>query len=525
MIHETPLVLVSIVCLLIARPSVASDPPGHTRCFDQQYSTLEVDLKAVVSLQKLAILAPIGIYHVHTETSDGVFSQLLQKNGRPMLLYSSLTAGNAEWLTCSVLAKRLRLVPVFSKQENAPVSVFVSACRHETDIITMDDRSFYVDTRSAGLVSMYENVLSVVFRTYYDGIFLFSGAEQGDLLVAQITAGRVYVIFDFGSLSYMEISGGTALNDGAWHELRWVHEFDSVELLVDGVLENSTSPTGLYRKLDFHTEIEIGGRPFDAQSNTIQSSYRGCLASVRLNNVELLSFAPKGVYAPCSLPHNQMITIAEGGSVSIPYSFLPFAFEFRVLPMPGEFLKVLEPKNESLFTLFFNKNMSLEMNANSTFTNHISQPDIRFDDGSWHSMIFNIRNGRLEVEVDGVTIIWLEGSIVRTIALRMSIFRLSAIGCYRSHTVSLRSAHVTGLVQLDKCVYENKCRTGTCENEGTCVQTSLTNFRCECRDKHSGTFCHTSVLPRSCEEFFRSVLSLYSVKGTPRRQTRPVFAR
>ncbi|TMS37349.1 hypothetical protein L596_004298 [Steinernema carpocapsae] len=274
---------------------------SHTKCFDQQYSSLDIDLKTVVTLQKLAILGPIGIYHVYTEISDGVFSQLLQKNGRPMVLYSSLTAGNAEWLTCSVIARGIRLVPVFRKQENVPVSVFVSACRHETEIVALDDRSFFIDSRSAGLVSMYENVLSVVFRTFSDGIFLFSGAEQGDLLVAQIIAGRVYIIFDFGSLSYMEISGGTALNDGAWHELRWVHEFDSVELIIDGVLENSTSPTGLYRKLDFHTEIEIGGRPFDAQSNTIQSSYRGCLASVRLNNIELLSFAPKDVFGPCSV--------------------------------------------------------------------------------------------------------------------------------------------------------------------------------------------------------------------------------
>jgi hypothetical protein len=118
-----------------------------------------------------------------------------------------------------------------------------------------DAEPFSVDTYKAGLVSMYENELLITFRTFENGIFFFSLADQGDMLIVQLVRGRVEAIFDFGSLSRSTITGGRALNDGEWHELKWVHQFDSVHLYVDGILVNSTIPSGLYRKLDFNFQV------------------------------------------------------------------------------------------------------------------------------------------------------------------------------------------------------------------------------------------------------------------------------
>lgn len=70
-----------------------------------------------------------------------------------------------------------------------------------------------------------------------------------------ILGGRVETFFDFGSLLRNSLSGGKALNDGKWHELRWTHQFDSVQLFVDKILVNSTMPSGLYRKLDFNYQV------------------------------------------------------------------------------------------------------------------------------------------------------------------------------------------------------------------------------------------------------------------------------
>lgn len=51
----------------------------------------------------------------------------------------------------------------------------------------MDAQPFVVDSHESGLVSMYENELIVNFKTFENGIFFFSMADQGDLLVAQLT--------------------------------------------------------------------------------------------------------------------------------------------------------------------------------------------------------------------------------------------------------------------------------------------------------------------------------------------------
>lgn len=61
---------------------------------------------------------------------------------------------------------------------------------------------YTVDTHKAGIVSMYENQLIVMFRTFENGIFVFSMADQGDLLIAQIVYGRIHVVFDFGTFFF-----------------------------------------------------------------------------------------------------------------------------------------------------------------------------------------------------------------------------------------------------------------------------------------------------------------------------------
>lgn len=74
-----------------------------------------------------------------------------------------------------------------------------------------------------------------------------------------------------------------------------------VQLYIDNVLINSTTPSGLYRKLDFNFQVEIGGRPEDQYSTDIETTFHGCLARLVLNNIDLLSMAPKTA-RDCQMP-------------------------------------------------------------------------------------------------------------------------------------------------------------------------------------------------------------------------------
>jgi hypothetical protein len=112
----------------------------------------------------------------------------------------------------------------------------------------------------------------------------------------------------------------------------------------------------------------------------------------------------------------------------------------------------------------------------------------------------------LDVDLDGYTVLWLEGTLVRKIGkntilwfilsyitgLKMTSFRLLASGCYRSTTVDLKSSIlVQGEVIRDKCDYKDKCLPNPCENLGKCHQTDLDQFKCECQKFYVGTYCHT----------------------------------
>ena len=442
----------------------------------------------------------MNAYYIYVRLQDDHDNPVYKENGQKQVVYSSISSGNVEWLHLNLIASAVRIIPVFDvpSEEVSPL-VLLTVCKESSRPVYLDAQPYAVDSFKAGLVSMYENELIIIFKTFENGIFFFSVADQGDMLIAQITGGQIETIFDFGSLSRTSITAGKALNDGEWHEFRWSHQFDSVQLFVDGILMNSTVPSGLYRKLDFNFQIEIGGRPEDQYSADIETSFHGCLARVTLNNIDLLNYAPSSL-RECQMPQPQSLTI-QSGAVHIPYSFLPFAFEFRLLPIQSSLLTIIDANNSTLVELVVDGNQTLVLETEDNQIRQKSLPAIRVTDGGWHALSVKLRGGRLDVDVDGATVLWLEGSIVRKIGLRMTSFKISAPGCYRSATVDLKSASIIyGKVLKGRCALVDKCTPNPCENGGVCSQTELDGFKCECPENYDGNYCHSSTLPRSCED-------------------------
>lgn len=96
---------------------------------------------------------------------------------------------------------------------------------------------------------------------------------------------------------------------------------------------------------------------------------------------------------------------------------------------------------------------------------------------------------------------------MRRVASRLSSLILSCPGCYRSATVDFESARTVGPAVRGVCRLIDRCLPSPCENGGLCEQKALDDYVCKCPDGYSGVNCHTSDLPRSCEEwqFVRNV--------------------
>lgn len=76
------------------------------------------------------------------------------------------------------------------------------------------------------------------------------------------------------------------------------------------------------------------------------------------------------------MPRPQLMTIMPGGSVTIPFSFLPFSIEFRVLPQPNVLLLLTDTKNDSLLRITLNSNglLVLRLFADLSEVEQLSYP-------------------------------------------------------------------------------------------------------------------------------------------------------
>ncbi|CAI5447216.1 unnamed protein product [Caenorhabditis angaria] len=460
-------------------------------------------LDGLKRITRIAVSGHISAYHVKIRIGqEDDYHILRTQNGNALVLYSTLS-NTPSWTHVDVLASQIKISPAFSQVEEdirSPLLV-LTVCDYETQIISFDDSPFTIDTHQSGLVSMYENDLLIQFRTYRSGIFFFSMADQGDVLIAQIIRGTIHVIFDFGSLTPSKISGGKALDDGQWHEMRWLHQFDSVQLSIDGVMLNQTAPTGLYRKLDLHNIVHIGGRPSDDFSAGIETSFTGCMSRVQLNSIDLLELAPADNHSPCLMPKPPSFTLLNDSRAIIPFQFLPFSFEFRLVPKSGSLVTLFDATNGTLVDVIIDENMKMHLISNITKFRQIANPQIDVSNGAWHSFSIRIRGARMEIDIDGYTVLWLEGHEVRRVSQLLSNFILSQSGCYRSATIDLQQVRVDGEVTRGNCGYQEKCLPNPCENRGQCQQSALDDYVCECRSGYKGKNCHTTDTPHSCEEW------------------------
>ncbi|KIH55538.1 hypothetical protein ANCDUO_14304, partial [Ancylostoma duodenale] len=102
------------------------------------------------------------------------------------VVYSTLSHVPA-WTHVDLLASQLRIKNAYGIEETDVRNplLMLTVCETESPITVFDDSSYMVDTHKAGLVSMYENELTIVFRSYRSGVLFFSVADQGDILIAQ----------------------------------------------------------------------------------------------------------------------------------------------------------------------------------------------------------------------------------------------------------------------------------------------------------------------------------------------------
>ena len=500
------------------------------QCFEQQYSNRVANFGSLHIVKRVGVISPLGAFylaHFIDEADEEQASRtageeernlVRRSNGEKLVIYSGHSAHSLEWAQLELFTSTLRLEPILGDHQlsaSSPSSassispvLLVTACAIKARPVALSGSSFSVRPDQLGIVPAYENELLINFRTFENGLFFYSMADAGDHLIVQLSGGRVEVFFDFGAHQRILLNGGVALDDGSWHELRWLHRFDSAELFVDGVRVNGTEIVGLYRKLDLHYEVEIGGRPEEMADDQqavefrLQHGFHGCLARLELNGADLLAAAPNELKS-CQMARPQLVSLGPGTSLQIPYSFLPFALDFHVLvSRPGPLLTILDQTNSTLLQARLLE--GLQVGVGTGLAGETPKiVSLGPHANGWHSLAIKLRAESLDLELDGSPVFWVQGHQARRIGTTMQTFLLSALGCYRSTTVDLNQGTPIGAdFSRDQCPLVERCWPNPCRNEGKCVQTGFNSFQCQCQRNYTGRFCQISKLPHSCEQHF-----------------------
>uniref|UniRef100_A0A914KRN8 Uncharacterized protein n=2 Tax=Meloidogyne TaxID=189290 RepID=A0A914KRN8_MELIC len=445
-------------------------------------------------------------------------------NGEKHVIYSSNSAHNLEWSQPEILVNIIHLISInlnknktIQQQQHSPI-IFVNACKAQNSKPISISNPFAVNPMLLGISSAaYENELIINFKTFENGLLFYSMASHGDHLIVQLSFGRLEIYFDFGANQRNLLIAGLALNDGEWHEMRWLHHFDSVELFVDSILINTTEIGGLYRKLDLNSEIEIGGRNEDfvvekINGLNLEAGFHGCFARIMLNNVDLLSSAPVEL-KECKIPQPQLFSLGLSTSLQIPYTFLPFSLDFYIIPNSGPLLTILDNENSSLLQIKIEEKAEEIEQEEEFLPNYLISINTGFDGDKpkifsigppgWHSLVLKLRADSLDLVLNSKTIFWVQGNQARQIGAGMQTFLLSASGCYRSTTIDLNQGILIGNeYKRDECSLIQKCSPNPCMNGGKCIQNNFYTFNCKCSNNYSGRFCQISKLPSSCEQYF-----------------------
>ncbi|XP_075537464.1 chondroitin sulfate proteoglycan 4-like [Dermacentor variabilis] len=363
--------------------------------------------------------------------------------------------------------------------------------------------------------------LSLRFRTARPDGLLLLAAGPDDYCLLQLAGGRLRLRLELGAgePALLESPAGVRLDDGAWHSLQLRRRGALALLLLDGVHEARAQLPPRFIQLDIKWGLFAGGLG-DFQDLFLGhlQSFRGCMADVTFNEVELFETAAASsvgvVWGECSeefsASRDQPFSLVEadaylalpkmnartGGSLAMEVrTQAPFALVAYCAGPPS--------KDDFVALEVIDGHPMASLNQGNGVVTLRSEASV--NDGRWHRLSLQFGSSHVELSVDGSV------ESLRTGLGRNQFFDLSGPlflggldvsaqsravlqhglqsetslrGCLRHTRVNdaptgLPDALVTRGLKPD-CVWEFPCLQDPCEPGARCVQEGTDGFKCLC---------------------------------------------
>uniref|UniRef100_A0AAX7V4R1 Contactin associated protein like 3 n=1 Tax=Astatotilapia calliptera TaxID=8154 RepID=A0AAX7V4R1_ASTCA len=466
---------------------------GWSPIISDRYQWLEVDLG---ERTKITAVATQGRYG----SSDWLTSYLLMfsdtgHNWRQYRQEDSIGSfpGNSNAdsvvhykLQQPAIARFIRLIPLdWNPNGRIGLRLETYGCPYTSDVVSFDGGSSgLLYWLTSGLKRTSRDVVTLKFKALRNsGTLLQAEGQEGLSLSLELERGKLLLLLRKGRTSSTEpqrlVSLGSLLDDQHWHHVAVERRGSHLNLTVDKHTE---------RYLFFcHTSSFSPLCMFPSQGNVTFSCAEPVSVAVTFTGPE--SFL--------QLPGT---TMSSSGGVSI-------GFQFRTWNKKGLLLSFELPQQGGVAWLYLSEaRLQLQIHKSGASLN----------DGQWHSVELNSRQGRLTITVDKEERDSSQASPSFPVTVEngsqkcrnlFSVFQ----GCMRLFTVDNQNLDLIKVqekqlgnysnLQIDICGIIDRCSPSPCEHGGPCSQ-SWTVFHCNCSDSgYSGATCHSSVYEQSCEAY------------------------
>ncbi|XP_068196207.1 contactin-associated protein-like 4 isoform X1 [Antennarius striatus] len=440
------------------------------------------------------------------------------------------------------IARFLRLIPLgWNPSGRIGLRLEAYGCPYTSDVVSLDGGGGLRYQFSPRRTS--RDVVSLKFKTLRNsGMLLHAEGEEGLSLSLELERGRVQLLLRRGwpssSGSRCLASLGSLLDDQHWHHVSVERRGSRLNLTVDRHIERVQIPAE-FSRWDIE-QLSLGTvQNLDSQKPVMsKNNFHGCLENLLYNNVNLIELVKNkdqqvtvtgDVTFSCSQPVSVAVTFPG------PQSFLQLpkpavshprdvsvGFQFRTWNKAGLLLTFALPQEGGAAWLYLSEaRLRLQIHKSGRALLELSAGSA-LNDGQWHSVELNSRQGRLSISLDdgrgsaqaspsfpvGIADqLFFGGCPAEECRNRFNEFQ----GCMRLLTldnqnvdlilVQQKQLGVFSNLQIDMCGIIDRCSPSRCEHGGRCTQ-SWTVFHCNCSDTgYSGATCHSPVFESSCEAY------------------------
>uniref|UniRef100_A0A8C5D9P3 Contactin-associated protein-like 4 n=1 Tax=Gouania willdenowi TaxID=441366 RepID=A0A8C5D9P3_GOUWI len=453
------------------------------------------------------------------------------------------------------IARFLRLVPLdWNPSGRIGLRLETYGCPYTFNVVSFDGSSSGLVYRvSPGQRQSSRDVVNLKFKTLRNsGTLLQLEGNEGRGLNLQLERGKLLLLLRKGKTSSSDTrhlaSLGSLLDDQHWHHVSVERRGSHLNLTVDKHTERVQIPAEFIHwnteKVDtnYYIRNTFNVQPFTRtypQSTISRRSFHGCVENLSFNGYNLIELAKHNSH---QVTGNMTFSCTEPVSVAVtfngPQSFLQLpwtktspettvsvGFQFRTWNKAGLLLTFDLWQKKSVVWMYLSEaRLQLQVHNEGKLVLELTAA---LNDGQWHLVELQSRQGRLTIVVDKGEGGSAQGSLSFPVAIEghlffggcpiedespecinpFSVFQ----GCMRLLTLENKAIDLILVqqkqlgsysnLQIDMCGINDRCSPSHCEHGGRCSQT-WNIFHCNCSGSgYSGATCHSSVYEQSCEAY------------------------